>query len=75
MSAVWGPVQTFVTRKITRSLANMAQGLGRCLYMTTPRRPALLGPRQGLRAHVVADAAQEKPEDFVIANGVQYSVR
>jgi GDPmannose 4,6-dehydratase len=40
-----------------------------------PGRAARLGPRQGLRAHAVADAAAGPAEDFVIATGVQHSVR
>jgi GDPmannose 4,6-dehydratase len=48
--------ETFVTRKITRGLANIAQGLERCLYMGNIDA-ARLGPRQGLRAHAVDDAA------------------
>ena len=46
--------ETFVTRKITRGLTNMAQGLEDCLYMGNPAR---LGPCQRLCAHAVADAA------------------
>ena len=41
-----------------------------------PRCPAGLGPRQGLRAHAVDDvAAGAGKRDYVIATGVQYSVR
>ncbi len=49
--------ETFVTRKITRGLANIAHGPGAVPVHGQPRRPARLGPRQGLRAHAVDDAA------------------
>jgi GDPmannose 4,6-dehydratase len=67
--------ETFVTRKITRGLANMAMGLESCLY---------LGNMDALRdwGHA-ADYVrmqwlmlqQESPEDYVIATGQQISVR
>ena len=49
--------ETFVTRKITRGLANIAQGLERCLFMGNMDALQGLGPCPGLRAHAVADAA------------------
>jgi GDPmannose 4,6-dehydratase len=67
--------ETFVTRKITRGLARIVEGLDRCLY---------LGNLDALRDwghardYVIAQwlmLQQEKPEDFVIATGKQYSVR
>jgi GDPmannose 4,6-dehydratase len=67
--------ETFVTRKITRGLANIAQGLEKCLYM---------GNIDALRdwGHAIDYVRmqwmmlqQEQPEDFVIATGVQYTVR
>jgi GDPmannose 4,6-dehydratase len=67
--------ETFVTRKITRALARVALGLQDCLY---------LGNLDALRDwghardYVVAQwlmLQQQQPEDFVIATGVQYSVR
>lgn len=66
--------ETFVTRKITRGLANIAQGLEKFLYM---------GNLDALRDWHAKDYVrmqwmmlqQEQPEDFVIATGVQYSVR
>jgi GDPmannose 4,6-dehydratase len=48
--------ETFVTRKITRGLANIAQGLEPCLYMGNID-PARLGSCQGLCPHAVDDAA------------------
>jgi GDPmannose 4,6-dehydratase len=67
--------ETFVTRKITRALARIKLGLQECLH---------LGNMDALRdwghARDYVEAQwlilqQEKPEDFVIASGVQYSVR
>ncbi len=49
--------ETFVTRKITRGLANISQGLERLPVHGQHRRPARLGPRQRLRAHAMDDAA------------------
>ncbi len=49
--------ETFVTRKITRGLANIAQGLETCLYMGNIECTARLGPCEGLCAHAVDDAA------------------
>jgi GDPmannose 4,6-dehydratase len=67
--------ETFVTRKITRALARIKLGLQECLH---------LGNMDALRdwghARDYVEAQwlilqQDKPEDFVIASGVQYSVR
>ena len=67
--------ETFVTRKITQGLTNIAQGNQSCLYM---------GNLDALRdwGHAIDYVRmqwlmlqQENPEDFVIATGQQYSVR
>lgn len=67
--------ETFVTRKITRGLANIAVGLEGCLFM---------GNIDSLRdwGHAIDFVRmqwmmlqQDEPEDFVIATGIQYSVR
>ena len=67
--------ETFVTRKITRGLANIAQGLEKCLY---------LGNLDALRDWCHAKdyvcmqwmmLQQDQPVDFVIATGKQYTVR
>lgn len=67
--------ETFVTRKVTRGLANIAQGLEHCLYM---------GNIDALRdwGHAVDYVRmqwmmlqQQEPKDFCIATGEQYSVR
>src|SRR3990167_4317 len=67
--------ETFVTRKITRGLANIAQGLESCLYLGN-----LDSKRDWGHARDYVEAQwmmlqQERPQDFVIATGVQYSVR
>jgi nucleoside-diphosphate-sugar epimerase len=66
--------ETFVTRKITRALARIALGLQDCLYLGNLTRCAT-GAMPRLRRDAVADAAADAAEDFVIATGVQYSVR
>lgn len=67
--------ETFVTRKITRSMARMALGLEDCLYLGNM---SALRDWGHARDYVQAQwlmLQQEVPEDFVIATGVQYSVR
>jgi len=67
--------ETFVTRKITRGLANIAQGIDRCLYMGNLDALRDWGHA---RDYVVAQwlmLQQDQPEDFVIASGTQHSVR
>jgi GDPmannose 4,6-dehydratase len=67
--------ETFVTRKITRGLANIAQGLERCLYMGNMDALRDWGHARDYVAMQWLMLQQEHPEDFVIATGVQYSVR
>ena len=67
--------ETFVTRKITRAIARIAVGLQKVLYLGN-----LSAMRDWGHARDYVDMQwrmlqQEKPEDFVIATGVQYSVR
>ncbi len=67
--------ETFVTRKITRALARIKLGLQDCLYLGN-----LDAKRDWGHARDYVEAQwlmlqQEKPEDFVIASGEQYSVR
>ena len=67
--------ETFVTRKITRALARIKLGLQECLYLGN------LGARRDwghARDYVEAQwlmLQQPQPEDFVIASGIQHSVR
>lgn len=67
--------ETFVTRKITRGLANIAQGLETCLYMGNMDALRDWGHAKDYVKMQWMMLQQEKPEDFVIATGIQYSVR
>lgn len=67
--------ETFVTRKITRGLANIAQGLDACLYMGNLDSLRDWGHAKDYVEMQWLMLQQDKPEDFVIATGVQYSVR
>lgn len=67
--------ETFVTRKITRGLSNIAQGLERCLYMGNMDALRDWGHAKDYVRMQWLMLQQEVPEDFVIATGVQYSVR
>ena len=67
--------ETFVTRKITRGLANIAQGLEKCLYMGNLDALRDWGHARDYVRMQWMMLQQEQPEDFVIATGVQYSVR
>ncbi len=67
--------ETFVTRKITRGLANMAQGLEPCLYMGNIDSLRDWGHARDYVRMQWMMLQQDAPEDFVIATGVQYSVR
>lgn len=67
--------ETFVTRKITRGLANIAQGLEKCLYMGNIDALRDWGHAKDYVRMQWMMLQQDQPEDFVIATGVQYSVR
>ncbi|MFT4256218.1 MAG: GDP-mannose 4,6-dehydratase [Pseudoxanthomonas sp.] len=67
--------ETFVTRKITRGLANIAQGLEKCLYMGNLDSLRDWGHAKDYVRMQWMMLQQEKPQDYVIATGVQYSVR
>jgi GDPmannose 4,6-dehydratase len=67
--------ETFVTRKITRGLANIALGLDECLYMGNIDSLRDWGHAQDYVRMQWMMLQQDAPEDFVIATGVQYSVR
>ena len=67
--------ETFVTRKITRGLANIAQGLEQCLYMGNMDALRDWGHAKDYVRMQWMMLQQDQPEDFVIATGVQYSVR
>tara|TARA_X000000950_G_scaffold289225_1_gene411000 strand:+ start:1502 stop:2617 length:1116 start_codon:yes stop_codon:yes gene_type:complete len=67
--------ETFVTRKITRGLANIAQGLDSCLYMGNMNALRDWGHAKDYVRMQWMMMQQEEPDDFVIATGTQYSVR
>ena len=67
--------ETFVTRKITRGLANIAQGLEDCLYMGNIDALRDWGHAKDYVRMQWMMLQQDAPDDFVIATGVQYSVR
>jgi GDPmannose 4,6-dehydratase len=67
--------ETFVSRKITRGLARIAEGLQNCLYLGNLEARRDWGHA---RDYVLAQwlmLQQETPQDYVIASGVQHSVR
>ena len=67
--------ETFVTRKITRGLANIAQGLDPCLYLGNMDALRDWGHAKDYVRMQWMMLQQEQPEDFVIATGKQISVR
>ena len=67
--------ETFVTRKITRGLTRIAQGLEQCLYMGNMGALRDWGHAKDYVRMQWMMLQQDRPQDFVIATGVQYSVR
>lgn len=67
--------ETFVTRKITRGLTNIAQGLETCLYMGNMDALRDWGHAKDYVRMQWLMLQQEAPEDFIIATGKQMSVR
>lgn len=67
--------ETFVTRKITRALARIKLGLQDCLYLGNLDARRDWGHAKDYVEMQWLMLQQDKPEDFVIATGVQYSVR
>lgn len=67
--------ETFVTRKITRGLAYIAQGLDKCLYLGNMNALRDWGHAKDYVRMQWLMLQQDKPEDYVIATGIQYSVR
>ena len=67
--------ETFVTRKITRGLANIAQGLESCIYMGNLDALRDWGHAKDYVRMQWMMLQQDAPDDFVIATGVQFSVR
>ena len=67
--------ETFVTRKITRGLTRIALGLETCLHMGNIDALRDWGHAKDYVRMQWMMLQQEKPDDFVIATGIQYSVR
>jgi len=67
--------ETFVTRKITRGLAHIAQGLDDCLFMGNIDALRDWGHAKDYVRMQWMMLQQDTPEDYVIATGAQYSVR
>jgi GDPmannose 4,6-dehydratase len=67
--------ETFVTRKITRGLANIAQGLEQQLFLGNLDAMRDWGHARDYVEMQWLMLQQDKPEDYVIATGRQYSVR
>jgi GDPmannose 4,6-dehydratase len=67
--------ETFVTRKITRGLANIAQGLEKCLYMGNIDALRDWGHAKDFVRMQWLMLQQNCPDDFVIATGSQFTVR
>lgn len=67
--------ETFVTRKITRGLSNIAQGIEKCLYMGNLDALRDWGHARDYVRMQWLMLQQDEPDDYVIATGVQRSVR
>nr|WHW29504.1 putative GDP-mannose 4,6-dehydratase [uncultured bacterium] len=67
--------ETFVTRKITRAISRIALGLQDCLYLGNMSALRDWGHARDYVEMQWLMLQQDKPDDFVIATGVQYSVR
>jgi len=67
--------ETFVTRKITRALANIAQGLEKCLFLGNMDALRDWGHAKDYVRMQWMMLQQDAPDDFVIATGKQISVR
>ena len=67
--------ETFVTRKITRGLCNIAQGIENCLYVGNLNALRDWGHAKDYVKMQWMMLQQEVPEDFVISTGLHYSVR
>jgi GDPmannose 4,6-dehydratase len=67
--------ETFVTRKITRAIANISQGLEKCLYLGNLDALRDWGHAKDYVRMQWMMLQQDRPEDFVIATGNQITVR
>ena len=67
--------ETFVTRKITRAIANISQGVEKCLYLGNMDALRDWGHAKDYVRMQWMMLQQDEPQDFVIATGKQISVR
>ena len=67
--------ETFVTRKITQALSKISVGLQDCLYLGNLNAKRDWGHAKDYARAMWLMLQQEEPDDYVIATGVQYSVR
>jgi len=67
--------ETFVTRKITRGLTRISEGLEKCLYLGNMDALRDWGHAKDYVRMQWMMLQQEEPEDYVISTGIQYSVR
>ena len=67
--------ETFVTRKITRALARVKLGTQKCLYLGNLDSKRDWGHAKDYIEMTWLMLQQEEPDDYVIATGIQYSVR
>jgi GDPmannose 4,6-dehydratase len=67
--------ETFVTRKITRGLSNISQGLEKCLYLGNLNALRDWGHAKDYVRMQWMMLQQEYPDDYCIATGHQYSIR
>ncbi len=67
--------ETFVTRKITRGLCRVAAGLDPCLYLGNLDARRDWGHAKDYVRAMWMMLQQDRPDDYVIATGVQHSVR
>tara|TARA_B110000211_G_scaffold159086_1_gene180115 strand:- start:2579 stop:3706 length:1128 start_codon:yes stop_codon:yes gene_type:complete len=67
--------ETFVTRKITRGLANISQGIESCIYMGNLEALRDWGHAKDYVRMQWLMLQQNQPDDFVIATGLQFSVK
>jgi GDPmannose 4,6-dehydratase len=67
--------ETFVTRKITQALSKISVGLQECLYLGNLNAKRDWGHAKDFVEAMWSMLQQDEPEDFVIATGVQYSVK
>jgi GDPmannose 4,6-dehydratase len=67
--------ETFVTRKITQALSKISVGLQDCLYLGNLNAKRDWGHAKDFVGAMWMMLQQEEPDDYVIATGVQYSVK